>query len=101
MASQFLHLLCDLDKSCDRVDWTGGIADCALRMLPDSGDGLNAGLQVSDIVQRIEYPEHVYAVQPRFLDEPVDSRVIEAAICDQVLSAQKHQQLGLGQQLPI
>src|SRR5271165_6602989 len=79
---QLFHLLRHFYKSRDRVEWTGVVTDCALRMLSHPLDGLNAGLQVPDIVQRIEYSEHVDAVQCRSLDKSLDDGVIEAAMCD-------------------
>src|SRR6202158_2970886 len=98
IATRFFDLLSYVHEHRDGVHRTGPIADCALCMLAGLLHGINARLQVSNVIQCVEDAEDIDTIQRGLLDKPADDRVIKILVADQVLSAQQHMQSGFGEQ---
>ena len=79
-------------------DSAHGVAEGALGVRPfalDRGDG---ALDVTHVVEGVEGPEDVHAVLDGLADEPIDDVVLVVAVAEEILPAQEHLQLGVGQQ---
>ncbi len=60
-------------------------------------DGLDAGFQIANIVQRIKNAEYINTVLGRFLDKGLYHVVSIMAVAQQVLASQQHLQPGIRQ----
>ncbi len=78
------------DEFLDRVHRTGRVANHALRVLARPLRRAHRGLDVAQIVQRIEDAEDVHAVLRRRRDKRLDDIVGKVRVLDDVLPAQQH-----------
>ena len=94
--AQVLELLRVREVAVERVDRTHGIADRTLEVGAGVLHGACSGLDVPDVVERIEHTEDIDTVAVRRLHEPVDDLVGVVPVADKVLAAQKHLQRRAG-----
>jgi hypothetical protein len=90
--AELLELLRVLDEAVERVHRTDRVGDGALEVAPALLDGVRGGLDVADVVERIEDTEDVDPVALRGMHEARDDLIAVVAVADQVLSAQQHLQ---------
>ena len=99
LAAHRLQLLRLGHELIQRVDRRNRIADRALSMGPAFHDGLDGGLDVAVVVERIEDAEYVYAVFDRLIHEAAQHVIAVMPITQNVLPAQQHLQRRVGDQL--
>ncbi len=69
---------------------TGGEADGALGMLVVGLNLADRGAHIAQIVHGIEYPEYIYAIGGRHVDEFFHHIIGVMAVAQQVLATQQH-----------
>ena len=90
-----LEIFCELDVAFDVVDGARGVADGA-RCVSAALDSLvNGGLDISQVVERIEYTDDVDAVFNALSDEKANDIVGIMLVAQKVLTSEEHLQLGV------
>ena len=98
VASEIHEVTGHLDIALDRVQLAHGVAESALGMRPFTLDRSDGALDVAHVVEGVERAEDVHAVLDGLADEAVDDVVLVVAVAEEVLPAQEHLPLGVGQQ---
>ncbi len=91
VAAHLLQLDTHLHEVLDRVDRANRIAQLAARVLAIFFCGLDGGLQISHVVQRVKNAEDVLSVLAREAHESFHDVIGKARVLNDVLSAQQHE----------
>ena len=86
-----------LDVHLQVMHRTHGVADRALGVLAGGLDRRHGGLQVAQVVERIEHPEDIDAARRGARHEGLHHVIGVVAVADQVLATQQHLQRRVGQ----
>ena len=94
--AHLLHLAGQIHKIIQRVHGAGSIAYGAFGNAAVFLAGFDRLLQIAQIVQRVKYPDNVYAVLYGLFNKHVYNVVRVMLITQNILSPEKHLQLGVG-----
>ena len=89
------HLLGELHEVRHRVHGARGVGDGALALAAGLLAGLDRGLEVAHVVERVEHAHHVDAVFDGLLHHGAHHVVGVVLVAQKVLAAQQHLQLGV------
>ena len=95
VGAQVFQLLGQLDKPIQAVDRTERIADRGLHVLPAGFHLAHGRFHIPEVVESVEDPKHVDAVEGGPFDEPLQHIVRIVPVAHDVLPAQEHLQPGV------
>ena len=90
VGAHLLEPLRHLDECADGVKRADRIADGALCVFAGLLHGSHAGVEIAQIIQRIEDPEDVHAVLGGLVDEALDYAIFIMPIAEEILPTKQH-----------